>query len=108
MTEPTTPHTVIEAFLSLVGSIDLSILYSEVNAVGISDQTLRLAIRRLSAGGKVEQRGRGRAGSLMMTRAEHARQTRDRIGLSLGLRTGLRENPLGRNVAPRRDQCSRA
>jgi phenylacetic acid degradation operon negative regulatory protein len=85
VTEHIAPRTVIEAFLPSVGSVALSTLYDEANAVGIGDQTLRLAIRRLSAGGEVEQHGRGRAGSLMLTSLGQARQTRDRIGFALAL-----------------------
>jgi len=83
VTEHIAPRTVIEAFLPSVGSIDLGTIYTAANAVGIVDQTLRLAIRRLSASGEVEQHGRGRAGSLMLTSLGHARQARDRIGLAL-------------------------
>lgn len=83
MSEHIAARTVIEAFLPSVGSIDLSTLYTEANAVGIGDQTLRLAIRRLVASGEVEQHGRGRAGTLKLTSLGQARQTRDGIGLAL-------------------------
>jgi phenylacetic acid degradation operon negative regulatory protein len=85
VTDNIAPRTIIEAFLPSMGSIDLSTLYTEANAVGIGDQTLRLAIRRLSASGEVEQHGRGRAGSLTLTSLGQARQARDRVGLALAL-----------------------
>ena len=83
MNERITPRTVIEAFLPPSGSVDLSTIYNEANAVGIGDQPLRLAIRRLIANGEVEQHGRGRAGTLRLTSLGQARQTRDGIGLAL-------------------------
>ena len=83
MNERIAPRTVIEAFLPPSGSVDLSTIYNEANAVGIGDQPLRLAIRRLIANGEVEQHGRGRAGTLRLTSLGQARQTRDGIGLAL-------------------------
>lgn len=62
-----TPREVVELGLADDGSAALSDLYDAANLLGIADQTLRLAIRRLVDAGLVEQSGRGRGGSLRAT-----------------------------------------
>lgn len=64
MTPQISPRTVVEAFLPTCGTVPLSIIYDTANAAGLSDQPVRLMIRRLIAAGDVSQEGRGRAGAL--------------------------------------------
>ncbi|MBB2902990.1 phenylacetic acid degradation operon negative regulatory protein [Kineococcus radiotolerans] len=77
------PRTVVEAFLPLDGEVGLDLVYGTANAAGLADQPVRLAIRRLVAAGDVEQRGRGRAGTLRLTGAGRAQLDRDRLALRL-------------------------
>lgn len=62
-----TPREVVELGLAVDGSAALSDLYDAANLLGVADQTLRLAIRRLVDAGLAEQTGRGRAGTLRST-----------------------------------------
>jgi phenylacetic acid degradation operon negative regulatory protein len=62
-----TPREVVELSLATHGRAALSTVYDAANLLGVADQPLRLAIRRLSEAGIVEQTGRGRAGSLRST-----------------------------------------
>ena len=77
------PRTVIEAFLPLTGGAPLADIYDTANLVGLADQPVRLAIRRLVASGDVEQTGRGRAGTLNLTSTGRRRLERDRQSLAL-------------------------
>jgi phenylacetic acid degradation operon negative regulatory protein len=61
------PREVVEIALSATGRADLAAVYDSANLLGIGDQPLRLAIRRLVAAGLVEQVGRGRGGSIRST-----------------------------------------
>ncbi|MEU8662489.1 PaaX family transcriptional regulator [Actinoplanes philippinensis] len=79
------PRTVVEAFLPADGEIPLSLLYDTANAVGLDDQPVRLAIRRMLAAGEVVQTGRGRRGALALTDAGRVRLGRDRLALRLAL-----------------------
>ncbi|MFB7843888.1 PaaX family transcriptional regulator [Microbacterium sp. NPDC056052] len=83
MTRQITPRTVVEAFLPASGEARLSDIYDTANLAGLDDQPVRLAIRRLIAGGDVTQHGRGRAGTLALTNAGHRRLQRDRQSLTL-------------------------
>lgn len=83
MSRPISPRTVLEAFLPFNGEAPLAEIYATANLAGIPDQTLRLAIRRLVASGDATQMGRGRAGTLTLTRNGRLRLERDRRSLSL-------------------------
>lgn len=76
------PRTVIEAFLPDAGEASLAEVYAAANRLGIADQPLRLAIRRMIAAGDVVQRGRGRSGALALTFDGAARLARDRAAVS--------------------------
>nr|WP_240897429.1 PaaX family transcriptional regulator [Kineococcus vitellinus] len=65
------------------GEVGLDVVYDTANACGLQDQPVRLAVRRLVAAGDVQQRGRGRAGSLRLTAAGRARVERDLLALRL-------------------------
>lgn len=77
------PRTVVEAFLPSEGEAALADIYNTANLVGIDDQPIRLAIRRLITAGDVTQLGRGRAGTLRLTRSGRDRLQRDRRSLAL-------------------------
>lgn len=78
-----TPRTIIEAFLPRRGSVSLALVYDTANAAGISDQTLRLGIRRMVAAREVVQDGRGRRAGFSLTDAGRQRLDRDRMALRL-------------------------
>lgn len=67
-----TPREVVELSLAEHGHAALAEVYDAANLLGIADQPLRLAIRRLADAGLVVQSGRGRAGTLRAT--EHGRR----------------------------------
>ncbi len=90
---PIAPRTVIEGLLPLEGALPLSELYALANRLGIGDQPLRLAIRRLSGAGEVEQRGRGRGGALALTAQGRDRLMSDRLALRLALAQDRGEAP---------------
>ncbi|WP_152361937.1 PaaX family transcriptional regulator [Microlunatus speluncae] len=77
------PRTVIETLVPLRGETGLRSVYDAANAVGIADQPLRLAIRRMITAGELEQHGRGRTGSLTLTRSGRIRLDRDQLALNL-------------------------
>lgn len=83
MTPQISPRTVIEALLPLTGVAPLAIIYDTANLAGLADQPVRLALRRLVASGDIEQTGRGRAGTIGLTRTGRRRLERDRQGLAL-------------------------
>ncbi|WP_369808038.1 PaaX family transcriptional regulator [Leucobacter chinensis] len=83
MKQQITPRTIIEAFLPFTGSASLADIYEAANLVGLSDQPVRLAIRRLIANGDIEQAGRGRAGTLTLTDVGRIRLEQDRMSLAL-------------------------
>lgn len=70
-----TPREIVQLALAATGSADLAQVYDAANVLGVDDQPVRLAIRRLHTAGLVEQVGRGRAGSILSTargRRRHA------------------------------------
>lgn len=77
------PRTVVEAFLPPAGHVPLAVVYDAANLAGLTDQPVRLAIRRLVASGDAEQTGRGRAGTLSLTSSGRRRLQRDRVSLAL-------------------------
>lgn len=83
MTDGIAARTVVEAFLPMRGAVSLELVYDTANAVGVDDQPLRLAIRRMQAAGEVQQHGRGRSGSLSLTAAGRASVERDRLALEV-------------------------
>lgn len=80
-----TPRTLIEAFLPFEGEVALAKVYDAASLVGMADQPIRLAIRRLIAAGEVRQEGRGRAGTLSLTEAGRRHLQRDRYSVALAL-----------------------
>lgn len=85
MTARIAARTVVEAFLPLRGEVPLERVYDTANAVGIEDQPLRLAIRRMEAAGEVRQHGRGRSGSLVLTALGRERIERDQVAIDLAV-----------------------
>lgn len=83
MTFRASPRTLIEALLPLDHEASLGSVYDTANRLGIHDQPLRLAVRRLIATGEITQHGRGRAGTIRLTDTGRARLERDRTGLRL-------------------------
>lgn len=79
------PRTVVEAFLPADGEVRLDQVYDAAAAAGLSDQSIRLAIRRLEAGGLAVQSGRGRNGSLRLTTAGRTALGHDRLAFRLVL-----------------------
>lgn len=61
------PRTVIEGCLGVSGRTQLDFLYDVGLELGIPEQRVRLAIRRMEAAGSLRQVGRGRAGHLERT-----------------------------------------
>lgn len=64
---PITPRAVLTNCFSADGQAPLDIVYDAAAILGIPDQPLRLAIRRLTSAGMIEQIGRGRRGHLRLT-----------------------------------------
>ncbi|MEB4613658.1 PaaX family transcriptional regulator [Leucobacter sp. M11] len=77
------PRTVIEACFDADGVAELSIVYDVANAVGLPDQPVRIAIRRLEAAGILAQEGRGRKGRLVLTEQGRTRERVDQGHLAL-------------------------
>lgn len=77
------PRTVIEAFLPPTGHAPLKAIYDTANLAGLQDQPVRLALRRMIAGGDIAQTGRGRAGTITLTSTGRRRLERDRRSLAL-------------------------
>jgi phenylacetic acid degradation operon negative regulatory protein len=71
------PRAVVEHCLAEDGRAPLAAVYDAANLLGIADQPVRLAIRRLVDAGLVEQHGRGRAGELRATPAARLRGVLD-------------------------------
>lgn len=72
------PRTVIEACFDRAGVAELDVVYAVGQAVGLADQAVRLAIRRLEAAGQLVQTGRGRKGRLSLTASARAHTARER------------------------------
>ncbi|WP_435300454.1 hypothetical protein [Timonella sp. A28] len=81
MTEAISPRTVIEGFLQPEHPTALNVVFDAANHVGIPDQPIRLALRRMIAAGDIEQVGRGRSGKITLTPSGKSRLLRDRIAL---------------------------
>lgn len=77
------PRTVVEAFLPQRGAVSLRDLLDTANAVGIDDQPVRLAVRRMIAAGEVVQEGRGRQGQIRLTTSGRDALALDRLALGL-------------------------
>ncbi|MFJ9842920.1 PaaX family transcriptional regulator C-terminal domain-containing protein [Kitasatospora sp. NPDC101155] len=71
------PRTVVEACFDPQGTASLDYVYDVAAAAGLSDQPVRLAIRRLEAAGVLRQEGRGRKGRLLLTDAGRLRADTD-------------------------------
>lgn len=84
------PRVLIESLVRADGTVPLAEAYAVANAVGIEDQPLRLAIRRLVAEGEFVQEGRGRAGVLQRTAEAGVRDAHeaDYLLLAYGLDAG--------------------
>lgn len=95
MTQVIAPRTVIEAFLPHTGDASLRDIYDTANLAGLADQPVRLALRRMVAGGDVEQNGRGRAGTLRLTAGGRRRLERDRRSLALAFAQDAGDAPWG-------------
>lgn len=83
MTLRISPRTVVEALLPFDGDVPLDLVFDTANQVGITDQPLRLAVRRLVAAGDVIQVGRGRSGTLQPTAQGRQHLSLDRQALAL-------------------------
>lgn len=77
------PKTIIESCFTHGGIADLAVVYDVATAVGVADQPVRVAIRRMEAAGILVQVGRGRKGHLVLTPGGLAREQADRGYLSL-------------------------
>ena len=66
------PRTLIEGCFRADGVAPLDVVYDVGLVLGLAEQTVRLAIRRMQAAGELEQIGRGRAGRLERTSASEA------------------------------------
>lgn len=77
------PRTVIEACFDPSGVAELAMVYDVANAVGLADQPVRIAIRRLEAAGMLAQEGRGRKGRLVLTEQGLSRDRADQGYLAL-------------------------
>lgn len=61
------PRTIVEACFDSEGKADLGLVYGVASVLGVGDQPVRLAIRRIEAAGLAKQLGRGRSGTLLRT-----------------------------------------
>lgn len=77
LTVPVTARTVIDSSFHSDGTAELTYVYDLGIAVGLPEQTVRLAIRRLQAAGLLVQEGRGRAGRLVLQEAGIVRAKND-------------------------------
>ncbi|KRA24840.1 hypothetical protein ASD65_10695 [Microbacterium sp. Root61] len=71
------PKTVVAACFSAEGVAELEMVYGVAAAVGLADQPVRLAIRRMEAHGVLDQVGRGRKGRLVLTESGKTRERLD-------------------------------
>lgn len=58
-------RTIVEGSFDETGVADLAAVYDVGLALGVPEQTVRLAIRRMAAAGELVQEGRGRAGRII-------------------------------------------
>lgn len=77
------PKTIIEACFGPDGVAELAMVYDVAGAVGVEDQPVRIAIRRMEAAGFLEQIGRGRKGHLVLSDGARARGVADQGFLAL-------------------------
>ncbi|MCD2498714.1 PaaX family transcriptional regulator [Microbacterium nymphoidis] len=66
------PRTLIEGCFRADGVAPLDVVYDVGLALGLTEQTVRLAIRRMQAAGELKQIGRGRAGRVERTSESEA------------------------------------
>lgn len=71
------PRTLIEGCFGSESTVPLDLVYDVGLALGLAEQTVRLAIRRMQAAGEVEQIGRGRRGRLERTAIAEASARQD-------------------------------
>lgn len=76
-TSPVSPRALVEHCFGPDGRADLATVYHVAGVLGLEDQPVRLAVRRLVAAGVVEQTGRGRAGTLRLAPAARLRSALD-------------------------------
>lgn len=73
-----TPRAFIENAFDDSGVVSLRLLYDAARVLGLDEQPVRLAIRRLAAAGYLSQVGRGRAGELFLSDSAIQRHRLDR------------------------------
>lgn len=66
---PPAPRTIVEACFDSTGHASLRFVYDLASTLGVDDQPVRLAIRRIEAAGLATQEGRGRNGVLVRSGA---------------------------------------
>ncbi len=71
-------RTLIDGSFNAAGEAQLAAVYDVGLALGIAEQTVRLALRRMQAAGELTQIGRGRAGRIERTPDARARTRRER------------------------------
>ncbi len=73
------PRAVVEHCLAAAapGPAALATVYDVAGVLGLDDQPVRLAVRRMISAGLVEQRGRGRAGTVTLTDGARLRPVLD-------------------------------
>ncbi|GAA2844557.1 phenylacetic acid degradation operon negative regulatory protein [Leucobacter komagatae] len=74
---PVSARTLIEGSFDASGQAQLSAVYDVGLALGLPEQTVRLALRRMQAAGELTQVGRGRAGRIELTPRARARTRRE-------------------------------
>ena len=62
-----TARTLIEGCFTATGTAELRYVYDLAVQLGLPEQTVRLAIRRMERAGELRQEGRGRAGQLVLS-----------------------------------------
>lgn len=75
--------TIVEACFDLDGVAQLATVYDVARAVGVEDQPVRIAIRRMQTAGVLTQVGRGRKGHLVLSAGARARDLADQAYLTL-------------------------
>ncbi len=93
------PHTRHEGMIREDATIDSGALYDVANVLGMSDQQVRLCIKRLIADGQFTQEGRGRKAVLRATNRVRSTITPDREYVRYMYCPGHRQRSVGRSVA---------
>lgn len=70
-------RTIVDGCFDAAGTAELETVYDVGLALGVPEQTVRLAIRRMQAAGELRQIGRGRSGRLERTASGAANARRD-------------------------------